>query len=118
MYIMYVCIYTHTRGKTTTGVTRHERERESESARARASEREYVHISNTYIYIHQGEDYDRGYQAREMGRSRPQPGATRGGGRGYEVSYQGNQAYEPERREEGAGGWNSSVSWMRMQAGV
>jgi hypothetical protein len=43
---------------------------------------------------------------------------AKGGGRGYEGSYQGNQAYDTERREEGAGGWNSSVSWMRMQAGV
>jgi hypothetical protein len=40
------------------------------------------------------------------------------GARGNEGSYQGNQAYDTERSKEGAGGWKSSVSWMRMQAGV
>jgi len=70
---------------------------------------------------YQGEDYDRSYQAREMSR-----GYARDDGAGYRYGsggYAEPSRYQPEEPPQPGGGgegggWQSSLSYMRMQTGL
>lgn len=64
--------------------------------------------------------YTGGYEEERGYRNEPRYGSTTGGGGDHEPQGRYNDRYEEPgyQGEGGGGGWNSSVSYMRMQAGL